>query len=243
MVEETNDLRLVMPEVRPVVAVLTGIAVTLVVLSAAVQLASRAADGSELFGLVRITYVDGEANLPTWYSSGLLLVAAAIHAVVALVAQRREDRWARHWWALAILFVALSLDEAAMIHELPIDRLREAFDASGILYEAWVVPGALVAGVVALSFARFLKALRPPIAAGYLLAGALFVAGAIGVEMVTAVIADGRGRDTLMYVAAVSVEELLEMIGVTVLIGVVATELQSRVGSAVVLEKTGAPVG
>jgi hypothetical protein len=236
-----TSTRFGIPEPGVVVKVLLAVAVAMVVVSAIIQGASRALGGSELFGLVRLTYVDAESNIPTWYSSGLLLAVACIHAVIARAASRRADRWARHWWALAALFAVLSIDEASMIHELPIDRLRAVFGVGGLLHEAWVVPGMIAVMIVGLLLVSFLRSLPRSIAIGYLLAGVLFVGGAIGVEMVSGAVADGRGRESWMYVMVVSVEELFEMAGLAVLAGVSLVVLRNQVGRTVEISGSGAP--
>jgi len=61
--------------------------------------------------------LDKEANVPSWFSSALLLTAAAVLALVALDALARNAPWGRHWGGLSLVFVALSLDETAEIHE------------------------------------------------------------------------------------------------------------------------------
>src|SRR5919109_4164080 len=55
--------------------------------------------------------LDREANVPSWFSSALLLTAAAVLALVALDALARNARWGRHWAGLSLVFVVLSLDE------------------------------------------------------------------------------------------------------------------------------------
>ena len=41
--------------------------------------------------------LDKEANVPSWFSSALLLTAAAVLALVALDALARNAPWGRHW--------------------------------------------------------------------------------------------------------------------------------------------------
>ena len=47
-----------------------------------------------------------------------------------------------------MIFVALSLDEAASIHERALVPLRRALSPTGVLTFAWVIPGALFVALV-----------------------------------------------------------------------------------------------
>ena len=53
--------------------------------------------------------LDREANVPSWFSSALLLTAAALLAFVALDALAGKSRWGRHWAGLSVVYVVLSL--------------------------------------------------------------------------------------------------------------------------------------
>lgn len=74
-------------------------------------------------GGAAVVNLDGEGNVPTWYSSAKLLAIAAL-AVVAWHAEGEERRAGlsppphrRLWLAIGGLFAALSLDETASLHE------------------------------------------------------------------------------------------------------------------------------
>ena len=72
----------------------------------------------------------------------LLLTAAALLAVCAAGAPVRGSIGRRAWASLALLFVALSLDEHSGLHEMLGPPIRRGWDATGVLHFAWVVPGA-----------------------------------------------------------------------------------------------------
>jgi hypothetical protein len=56
-------------------------------------------------------YVGAEYNLPTWYSSFMLLASALVIVIIAYIHYARSDRYVRHWCFLAGLFALFSLDE------------------------------------------------------------------------------------------------------------------------------------
>ncbi len=86
-----------------------------------------------VFGLVPLTHLDGEASIPSWYSSSALLLCAIVLAMVASVKRSREDPDARYWVGLAVLFTYLSLDEGAGIHELWDEGLKRHMAPAGLL--------------------------------------------------------------------------------------------------------------
>jgi hypothetical protein len=144
------------------------------------------------------------------------------------VVRAEDGRGHRAWLGLALLFVFLSLDEVAGIHEYPIEPLRQAFDASGYLYYPWVVPAAILVAMLGFSYARFLVRLPRPTRWGFLLAGGLYIAGALGVEMLSGAQASAHGEENLVYALIVTLEEACEMTGVAVFIGVLLAYLRTR---------------
>jgi hypothetical protein len=75
--------------------------------------------------------------------------------------------------------------------------------------------GIPLVGVSALAFRRFLAALPYDTRRLFIFAGGLFVAGAIGIEMIGAQVEASLGtRETMAYVVAVTLEEGCEMFGI-----------------------------
>lgn len=187
-----------------------AVAVALSVLSWLTQVRDPTAPSDEL--VRNIVNVDSELSLSTWLSS-LGLVAAAIMMVNVA---RQPTRWSTHWRALAALFVLLSADEAASLHEKLVEPLRDAFDTGGVFLFAWVIPGAIGVALLVLILRRFVFDLDRRVRPIFLLAAALYVGGALGFEMIGGIIADSRGSDGAAYITSVTVEELLEMSGIVV---------------------------
>ena len=171
----------------------------------------------KLLGLLPAFDLDQESNVPTFFSGFQLLLTAAASGFLAQVHKARGERWAGHWRFLSWLFVYLALDEVAMVH----DRLTEPMrlllgsHSSGWLTFAWVVPfGALTVGI-ALCFLNFLWHQPARLALQMAGAGATFVLGAVGVEMLGAHFYAAQGPEDLTYnLVLVPLEELLEMLGI-----------------------------
>lgn len=162
----------------------------------------------------------GEANFPTWFAT-LQLAAIAVVLVPVVV---RDVRWRRpETWGLILgpaLFAALSLDEAAMVHERIGAQLSAAGLGSDRLVESapWLIALAPLYGLVAVgavrAWAPYLRG-RPP-ARTLLVGGALLLAGcAVGLEALTVPLAVG---DELWVRGLSVVEETGELVAGTLLL-------------------------
>jgi hypothetical protein len=179
--------------------------------------------------------VDGEGNLPSWLSSALLLVAALLLWGIAVQARVAGDRWHRHWAILALAVGYLSLDEAAQVHErllIPVGALL--VDAQGVFTFGRVVVAAPLLLVFALSYLRFAAALPAAVLRGLVLAAVVYLAGALGLELVGGLILDhGYAEASVPYILETSVEEFLEMVGLTLLLrALIGVQAGARVADA-----------
>jgi len=162
-------------------------------------------------------------NLPTWYQSSSLLVCSLILLVIGHVRDAVKDRDAKFWWILSFLFLVLSVDEAVSIHEQMTVPLRSAFNLEGIFFLSWVIPAAVAVAILVVVFAGFLTRLPPRTRNLMVAAGALFVFGAIGLEMVGAnymfMLNDPPDIDKdFGYALITTTEEFFEMTGIVVFV-------------------------
>lgn len=186
--------------------------------------------GYDFFGATQLYVLfdlHGEVTIPTWYSSSLLLFSALILALIAIAKQRVRDSYRLHWAGLSLMFLALSIDEAADVHGAVSYRLQTALDTSGPLTYAWVIPASVIALLVALVYLRFMVHLPPAIRLRFLLAGGLFVGGALGLEVIEAAYDSAGGGDSVLYLIMVALEEALEMSGVIVFIAALLAYLRT----------------
>jgi hypothetical protein len=125
-----------------------------------------------------------------------------------------RDVYLRHWRALALIFWLLSLDEMASLHEWTARPLRELLQASGLFHFTWVVVGGLFVLVLARVYLHFLFALPRKTGLLFVAAAALYVSGAIVMEMVGGQLYELYGNGSSQYVFETVVEESLEILGV-----------------------------
>lgn len=159
-----------------------------------------------------------EGNLPTWYSSGLLWTAAL---GLGLCGGRDDFRERARWWVLAALFMLMSLDEAMELHE----DLGGA-ELHGVLYFSWVVPGALLTAVFAVTYLGFWLRLPRPTRRGFAWAFGLYVGGALGMELPLGAWSEAHGDDNLGYALLDVIEESLEICGLSVFLVAIFRHLE-----------------
>jgi hypothetical protein len=217
---------------------------------------------------LRIFDVGEERSIPTWFESIEFLLCSILLAVVTVASKQRSDRYSLHWSVLSIIFLLLSLDEVAAIHEA-IGQVFETllhnatgFTPSGAISFFWVVPGAAFVLIVLLAYLRFLAHLPQTTRRLFLFAGALFVLGAIGMEMLTAqvvsssssianwVVSSSGGKVNAGSASAIpeilkgvqtSIEEMFEMLGLTAFVYALLTYIRSYVEHINVRVRPGKP--
>lgn len=161
--------------------------------------------GTSIIGLNR------EQNVGAWYSALLIFAAAFLLMVVGRRASRAKDKDATHWYILAWVFVALSFDEASSVHEMVMELLQDSLHTSGPLLYAWVIPALILVPLFAIAYIPFLRRLRSPYGAWIFISGAVYVTGALGMEMVGGMVSENKVAFTIAFL----IEESLEMAGMT----------------------------
>lgn len=176
-----------------------------------------------VLGLSQLLDLNGEGNIPCWYSSTLLFVCAL---AAASVARRlgREIRWG--WNGIALALTVMSLDETAQIHErltLPPEFLGPYGPIHNI---TWVFAGTVIAGAVAGLFLRTVLAAPPPVRRGVFLAGAVYIGGAVGMELIGGLWALHFGEANMVHAAIDLLEEGGELFGATLFLDAALRHLE-----------------
>jgi len=166
-------------------------------------------------------YFDREDSLPTYFSAILLLISAAVLSFIAVIKRKDKDKFKNHWIGLALIFLALSIDESVSFHEFLIEPLRAKFELTGFLRFPWVIAGGIFVLIFGISYLRFFLALSNKMKVWFFSSGAIYVLGAIGFEMIGGSIYQGASgvQDTsLPYMIVMTIEETLEMTGICLFI-------------------------
>jgi hypothetical protein len=173
--------------------------------------------------LVELFSLSFESNVPTWYSSSLLFTCAL--ALLAIARTARTHR--RHWAGLAAGFFYMSLDEAIELHE----HLGGLFGTGGALYFDWVIPAAIIVAGVAALYVPFLRDLPPHRRRAFVLAGLLYVGGAVAMELPLGWWTERAGVENATYALIDWVEETLEIAGASLFLVALAQRWDDREGA------------
>jgi hypothetical protein len=159
--------------------------------------------------LVELLSLSYEQNLPTWYASLLLFSCAVLLAGIARSATVSRDRFRAHWWMLSMGFVIMSFDEVVELHE----RLGGLVGGSGVLYFDWVIPAGIAVAALGFVFLRFLQHLPAESRRRFLIAGGVYLTGALAMELPLGWWTERHGPENLPYALIDFVEESLELCG------------------------------
>jgi hypothetical protein len=210
-------------EISPahVARLLAGIVCFLGLMHIAGKISTLAFDHSYWHGLIPLFDLDEEFNVPSIYS-GLALAFSAILLALIGSAEAKLGRlgYLAFWALLALVFLFLAIDETFELHERLESPVRSALKTTGVLYYAWVIPYGTAAVLLGLFCLRFLMRLPREIRVPMLISGAVYVSGAVGLEMIGGALAEHLEKPELdpLWVLASTLEELLEMTGVVIFI-------------------------
>lgn len=177
---------------------------------------------------VRLFHVTGEGNITSWFSSLILLFSAVVLLLIAKTVSQQGGPYIKHWFVLSMIFAFLALDEAASIHELTMDPLRNLFHPSGVFHFAWVIIAIPLVLVFVIVYLKFLFNLPTDTRWLFLAAGFLYVFGAMGMDMLAGFILDNDLVQGRLYGLLITIEEFLENVGVVTFIYALLSYLTSH---------------
>jgi hypothetical protein len=209
-----------LPRPRAVLRVLAGIAVLFFAFAAL----AVAVEGDPAL-LVRLDSAQ-EANVPTWYSTVLWLVAAALALAVGTAARRSGESGSR-WLFLGGLFLLASIDEAGQLHEQTVGPLMTGAQellgvGKSVARAVSVGTIGLVLGLIAAWLWPWFSSLSRALRLQLVLAASVFVSGALVLEVASRLLGD---HGLLGYLSPV--EESSEMLGVSLLIVTLLPAIES----------------
>ena len=200
---------------------LTSIIIVLTIIHCLLQFIEDGMDVTHVRIVRRFFDFELDSNITTWYSSITLFISSLLLGLIAIIKKRTKDNFALHWKFLAIIFAFLSLDEVAMLHEHSGKLLEVLFPVTkfdGFLYFQWVLIGIPVTLVIALAYCKFIMHLPAKTRNLVLLAGALYVGGALGLEILAGHQQTVDMPSNILYELFTTIEELWEKLGVMVFI-------------------------
>ena len=149
---------------------------------------------------IAIFDLDEEESFGTWFSAAILLFAAILLISVASSLRSKADNMYRWWLILGLGFALMSIDEIVGLHEL-LNTLNEG--------SVWTVGGFYFVLASGICFLPFLWHYRWRSSGLFLVAGVIYVTGAVGIEHYS-----GTDLNSLRYNMLTGLEEGLEMAGI-----------------------------
>lgn len=159
------------------------------------------------FVIKRIDF-NNERNFPTYFATFQLLVCGYILWWISAKKFIDKDKYKFHWRGLSIIFYILAIDESFRIH----DRINEGV-AGG-----WVIYYLVLVAIIGVSYLFFVFSLPKKTRNLIILAGSLYVGGAIGMEIVGVYAKKYYSYYHIYYRIVLTIEESLEFIGLIVFI-------------------------
>lgn len=178
--------------------------------------------GKPVWVLHALLDLDGEQNIPAWFSAVQLAVIGLVLLCMAHMGGIRPAVPPIFFLAAGLGFLFLSMDESAALHEklgATIKRVEWVPHFKAGL-GAWIAVYAVLGGVLVLASHRALITLWTHHRRASLFVGgglALIAAGGVGLEIVSYQYLRGTGTPEL-YALEVACEEFLEMAGATTIL-------------------------
>lgn len=190
--------------------VIAGLLVTIAGL--AVELVHSRSHAPAVETFVDLLSLSLEGNVPTWYSSCLLFSCAIVLGAIAFDVGLRGGPRRLHWLGLAVGFLCMSIDEAVGLHE----HLGGLIGTGGLLYFDWVIPATAVIALVALVYFPFLRDLQARRRRRFIVAGVVYLVGAVGMELPLGWWTERAGDANTTYALIDWIEESMEIAGVSI---------------------------
>jgi fucose 4-O-acetylase-like acetyltransferase len=171
--------------------------------------------GFELWSLypaMLLFNVDAEFNIPALFSAILLMTCSR---QLVLIGRQAKTLGAPYlfWKFLGVVFFYLAFDELFELHERLVVPLRSHFGLGGVFWFAWVIVAIPLVGLLAAASLPFLLALPRRTRNYFVMAGILFVGGALGMEMIGSWYVYHFGDRNFTYNMIATTEETFEMVG------------------------------
>ena len=170
------------------------------------------------FDFVRMFDLDMERNVPTLFSSLILAISSFLFYLLSRSPKEQKKGSRKYWLGLSFVFIFLSFDESAKIHEKLGDFTEQFVDASGFLHYPWVISYSILVLILAAFYLRFFLKMEKKVFWSFIGAAVMFLGGAIGFELLGANESSQHGTATVLYSVLYTIEESLEMFGVIYLI-------------------------
>ena len=166
--------------------------------------------------------LDAENNLPILFSVGLLLLSTLILTCITSINFTHKTPQRFGWLLLTLIFLLIAINKAVRFYGYITRQLIQiirTISSDVILYLFFVIIIVAAIGIL-IFFYRFSRQFQPKIRKALFIAAAIFLSGAVVLEMVGSSFYDPSGQNNLVYQILSIFEETLEMAGIIAFIRV-----------------------
>ena len=188
--------------------------------------------GQDIF--VSFFSVSSEGKLGTFFSGVVLLVCALFLAVIAYAKLQNLEPYRALWALLSLIFLYIAFDEVTAVHERIGPIIGDMLGSWGLL-RGWVVPGIICVTLIGFAYIRFIIDLPKRSRLLFVAAGALYVFGALGMEIVGIWYMRSNVTADLGYGILATIEEIFEMSGLVVFLYALLDYLERTINRVVVV--------
>ena len=172
---------------------------------------------------LRLIDVGAEQSIPTYFSTLNLLLASILLLIIYQFEKVNKKETCSYWLLLSVLFLLLSIDEAASIHE-NFDYVYQYLVRREIVphiidTHQWVffaVPFVLIIGIYLIPF---YKCLPKSTLIFFFISGLIYLIGVIGFELIGAIMLKTGfvdSRENIIYMLRRLFEEGFELYGIAI---------------------------
>ena len=200
-----------------------SIVTVVIALSLFADIFTKITGHSRLLGFLRLLDVSSEQSIPTYVSVINLLLASILIFIIYNYEKTNKQNGAGYWLFLSTLFLFLSVDESAKIHEnfgkVHAYLVRKELISPILDSHQWLPFGVFFVFVISIVLLPFIRELPADTRRYFLIAGCVFVTGAVGFEYLGAVMLETGfvdSRKDMVYIVRGLFEEGFEMYGVAI---------------------------
>lgn len=167
---------------------------------------------NNVYGLVPLFNLDQEENITNWYSSITILMCSILLGIIALKKKQEMDQYRLHWFVLSLIFLYMSIDDIAQIHEKSM-ALFSKFNFGDFIYFTWTIIVTPLLFIFILIYMKFFIDLPKNSRFLFFISGIIYVGGVLGMELIDGFYYSINGGN-LIYALLTMLEEMLEMLGI-----------------------------
>lgn len=205
--------------------------------------------GLERTGPVGVFDMHNEISIPNQFSALALLVAAGLAAFIAMLQEAGERRRMWSWLFVAACLGAMAVDEACGLHDRLADVGQRKLNTQGVFLIGWTLPYFLLVVLVGGVGSVLMRSVSPRTRLRLAVAGATFVAFALGFEMAEGLLLQEQGGAGASYSEAkslgnppwwdalVTIEEAGEMLAVALAIRALLLHLDGDLGASLIARR------